>query len=223
LRKSVGAARPITVIPNGIDLEEVAGAYPDASVTDVAVVGRLIAHKRIDMLLEAIALLRAEGIPLTCRVIGNGPERLELQKTAERLAIDDLVEFRHDVTEQKDVYSLLKAAKVCAFPTAREGFGIAVLEALACGVPVITTSTADNMAQHLVARSVRGIVCEPTVEALANSLRSVVSGEGPGAGDPEPWLNEYSWDAAADRIARVLGADEVNAVQRSTDAELEIR
>src|SRR5262249_42504113 len=133
------------------------------------------------------------------------------------------VEFRHDVTEQKDVYSLLKAAKVCAFPTAREGFGIAVLEALACGVPVITTSTADNMAQHLVARSVRGIVCEPTVEALANSLRSVVSGEASGAGSPEPWLNEYSWDAAADSIARVLGADEANAVQRSKDTELEIR
>jgi hypothetical protein len=54
-------------------------------------------------------------------------------------------------------------------------------------------------------------------------LRSVVSGEGSGAGSPELWLNEYSWDAAADRVARVLGADEANAVQRSTDVELEIR
>jgi glycosyltransferase involved in cell wall biosynthesis len=221
LRKSIGAACPITVIPNGIDLEEVASAYPDSAPTDVAVVGRLIAHKRVDILLEAVAKLRAEGLPLTCRVIGNGPEELELHKTAERLAIDDLVEFRHDVTEQKEVYGLLKAARVCAFPTAREGFGIAVLEALACGVPVITTSTPDNMAQHLVARSVRGVVCEPTVDALANSLRAVLSGEAVVAGRPESWLNEYSWAAAADKIAQVLGAEEVTVVQRATDVELE--
>jgi glycosyltransferase involved in cell wall biosynthesis len=212
LRKLIGSARLVTVVPNGIDLDEVASAYPDPATTDVAVVGRLISHKRVDMLLEAIAKLRAEGLELTCRVIGNGPDELELHKRAEQLAIDDLVEFRHDVAEQKDVFSLLKAAKVCAFPTAREGFGIAVLEALACGVPVITTSTADNMAQHLVARSVRGVVCEPTVEALANSLRSVINVEVSGAGRPESWLNEYSWDAAADRIARILRADGATVV-----------
>jgi glycosyltransferase involved in cell wall biosynthesis len=208
LRKSIGMARPITVIPNGIDLEEVATAYPDATVTDVAVVGRLIAHKRVDMLLEAVAKLRAEGISLTCRVIGNGPEELELHKKAEQLAIADLVEFRHDVGEQKDVYSLLKAAKVCVFPSAREGFGIAVLEALACGVPVITTSAPDNMARHLVARSAHGVVCEPTVEALANAVRAATSAEKGGPRHPEPWLSEYSWDAAAGKVSQVLGAEQ---------------
>ena len=222
LRGSVGRRCRITVIPNGIDLEEVAGAYPDPAGTDVAVVGRLISHKRVGMLLEAIAKLRAEGLPLTCRVIGNGPERLELHEVAERLAVEDLVEFRHDVAEQKDVYSLLKAARVCAFPTVREGFGIAVLEALACGVPVITTSSPDNLAQYLVARSVRGYVCDSTVDALANSLRSVLGGEGLEAGRPESWLSEYSWDAAANRVARVLGVDEVTVVQQRTlDVELE--
>jgi glycosyltransferase involved in cell wall biosynthesis len=237
LRKSIGSSRTVSVIPNGIDIEEVAGAFKDPAATDVAVVGRLIGHKRVDMLLEAIAKLRANGLPLTCRVIGNGPEQLELHNTAKRLGIDDLVEFRHDVTEQKDVYSLLKSARVCAFPTSREGFGIAVLEALACGVPVITTSSADNMAQHLVARSVRGLVCEPTVDALASSLRTVLSDGAYSAGRPEPWLNEYSWDAAADRVAGVLGAAEpaaeapgqtgvtaladVTVAPRAADAELE--
>ena len=223
LRRSIGTERPITVIPNGIDLDEVAGAYPDASVTDVAVVGRLISHKRVGMLLEAIALLRAEGLPLTCRVVGNGPEQVELHDTAERLGIADLVEFRHDVTEQKDVYSLLKAARVCAFPTAREGFGIAVLEALACGVPVITTSSPDNLAQYLVARSARGGVCEPTVDSLANSLRSVLGGDGLEVGRPEAWLSEYSWDAAAAKIAQVLEAGAVTEPRKEADAELEPR
>jgi glycosyltransferase involved in cell wall biosynthesis len=209
LRKSIGAACPITVIPNGIDLEEVASAYPDPATTDVAVVGRLISHKRVDMLLEAIAKLRADGLALTCRVIGNGPEREKLHETAERLAIGDLVEFRHDVTEQKDVYGNLKAAKVCVFPSSREGFGIAVLEALACGMRVITTSATDNMARHLVARSARGVVCDDTVDALANAVRAGVDSESDDLGQPESWLSEYSWDTAAARVCQVLvGAEQ---------------
>jgi glycosyltransferase involved in cell wall biosynthesis len=204
LRKSIGTACPITEVPNGIDLEEVVGAYPDTAATDVVVVGRLISHKRVGMLLEAIAKLRTEGLALTCRVIGNGPEREELHETAEQLAIDDLVEFRHDVTEQKDVYGMLKAAKVCVFPSSREGFGIAVLEALACGMPVITTSATENMARHLVARSARGVVCDDNVAALADAIRAVVSNENGRLGQPESWLNEYSWDTAAARVCQVL-------------------
>lgn len=207
LRKSIGSATPITVVPNGIDLDEVASVYPDPAAIDLVVVGRLIAHKRVGMLLEAVAKLRAEGLPVTCRVIGNGPEEPELRKKADELGITDLIEFRHDVTEQKDLYAMVKAAKVCVFPSAREGFGIAVLEALACGMPVITTSAPDNMARHLVARSARGIVCEPTAEALAISVREVLTGGNWGPAPPESWLGEYSWDGETSRVLRVLGAE----------------
>jgi glycosyltransferase involved in cell wall biosynthesis len=217
LRMSIGPACPITVVPNGIDLEEVSSAYPDPEPTDLVVVGRLIAHKRVGMLLETVAKLRDEGLSLTCRVIGNGPEERELHKKAEHLGITDLVEFRHDVGEQKDVYGMLKAAKICVFPSAREGFGIAVLEALACGMSVITTSAPDNMARHLVERSDLGVVCEPTVEALADAVReTITSKQLGGPKDPEPWLSEYSWDAAVDKIARILGVDGDIAMQRST-------
>lgn len=212
-----GVACPITVVPNGIDLDEVASVHPGATATDLVVVGRLIAHKRVDKLLEVVAKLRAEGLAVTCRVIGNGPEELELHKLAGELAIADLVEFRHDISEQKDLYGLLKAAKVCIFPSSREGFGIAVLEALACGMPVITTSAPDNMAQHLVARSSRGVVCEPTVDALTNAVRAMLNGGNLGSGRPEPWLSEYGWDAAASRVLQVLGSE-----PEETTAEQEV-
>ena len=113
------------------------------------------------------------------------------------------MEFGHDVSEQKEIYGLLKAARACVFPSAREGFGIAALEALACGMPVITTSAPDNQAQHLVRRSVRGTVCAPSAQALAAAIETALAG--PGSGEPEPWLGEYSWDAMADRAAEALG------------------
>jgi len=205
LRASLGDRCAISVAPNGIDLAAVEAVSPDSAPTDLVVVGRLMAHKRVDMLLESVAMLHAEGLPVTCRVIGNGPERLELHRRVQRLGIANFVDFRHDISEQKDVYSLLKAARACVFPSAREGFGIAVLEALACGVPVITTSAPDNLAQHLVARSVRGIVCDPSTEALATAIRGALSDGSITPGSPDAWLKEYSWDAMTDVVAEAFG------------------
>jgi glycosyltransferase involved in cell wall biosynthesis len=204
LRAVLGERRAISVAPNGIDLDAVAGVLPDTSKTDLVVVGRLMPHKRVDMLLEAVAALNAEGQRVTCRVIGNGPERDALHEKAQSLGISGVVDFRHDVSAQEDVFRLLKAARVCVFPTAREGFGIAVLEALACGVPVITTSAPDNLARHLVERSARGVVCDPSAMSLVAAVRKVLAEADTGPGTPDPWLAEYGWDAMADRVAEAL-------------------
>jgi glycosyltransferase involved in cell wall biosynthesis len=205
---TLGTRASITVAPNGIDLEAVRSSYPDHATTDLVVVSRLIAHKRIGMLLDAVSLLHAGGMPVTCRVIGDGPEREELHDQARALGVERAVDFRHAVHEQKEVYALVKAAKVFVFPSAREGFGIAVLEALACGVPVVTTSAPDNLAQHLVARSAHGTICDPTASAIADAVKLLLthrrSPTGKGPGDDDAWLADYGWDAMTDRIARVL-------------------
>jgi glycosyltransferase involved in cell wall biosynthesis len=208
LNAALDSRGAITVAPNGIDFDAVRNSYPDAVPTDLVVVGRLIAHKRFEMLLDVVAQLHAQGMPVTCRIIGDGPERAELHRHARALGIGESVDFRHDVREQKDVYALVKAAKVFVFPSAREGFGIAVLEALACGIPVVTTSAPDNLAQHLVARSSRGTVCDPSAGAITAAVRRVLSD--PDArpdgdiGDDASLLAEHSWDVVADQVARAL-------------------
>ncbi|GAA3227998.1 glycosyltransferase family 4 protein [Actinocorallia longicatena] len=193
---------PVSISPNGIDLDGVNAAIPDPATTDLVIVTRLMAHKRIDMLLEAMALLRAEGRPVTCRIIGTGPEQESLHRIAHELGVADLVDFRHDVREQKEVYSLLKAGRVFPFPSNREGFGIAVLEALACGLHVITTTAPDNLAQHLVARAEHGTLCDHNARAFADAIDAALDrGKG---GSAEPWLVEYSWPAIAGGILEVL-------------------
>jgi glycosyltransferase involved in cell wall biosynthesis len=161
-------------------------------------------HKRVDMLLDVIAFLDADGRPVTCRIIGDGPEREALHEKARILGIAGAVEFRHDVTEQKDVYSLLKAAKIAVFPSSREGFGIAVLEALACGITVVTTSSPDNLAQHLAARSSRGVVCDPSVPSIAATIRGLLDGlpvPPSGPDESDSWLTDFSWEATVDQVA----------------------
>lgn len=208
LRAVLGPRASITATPNGIDLDAIRDCYPDAARTDVVAVGRLIAHKGIGMLLDAVALLHAEGTPVTCRIIGDGPQRTALHDQARALGVDHAIDFRHDVHEQKDVYALVKAATVAVFPSVREGFGIAVLEAIACGVPVVTTSAPDNLAQHLVARSAAGVICGLSAAAIAAAVKRVLADPGAqlrsGPGSDRAWLAEHSWDSVTDQVARVL-------------------
>ena len=200
------ARMPITVVPNGIDIDAIRNVHPDPAATDIVVVGRMMAHKRVDMLLEAVAMLHADGLPVTCRVIGDGPERDNLHAKAQELGVDRVVDFRHDVAEQKDVYALTKAARMFVFPSAREGFGIAVLEALACGLPVVTTSAPDNLARHLVANSPRSVICDATAADLAASIKLMYLRDAPADDHAvnDAWLAEYSWETAANRVAEVL-------------------
>jgi glycosyltransferase involved in cell wall biosynthesis len=204
----LGTSASITVAPNGIDLKAVRDTYPHPATTDLVVVGRLMPHKRIDMLLDAVALLHAEGTPVTCRIIGDGPDREDLWNQARNLGVEHAVEFLHDIREQKEVYELLKAAKVFVFPSAREGFGIAVLEALACGLPVITTSAPDNLAQDLVARSSCGVICDSSAPAIANAVKLLLASRDASAGqyscDDDLWLAEYNWDVMVDRVIMAL-------------------
>jgi glycosyltransferase involved in cell wall biosynthesis len=205
LRAHLGERTPIVVAPNGIDLEAVRAAPVGAPATTLVAVGRLLAHKRIDLLLDAIALLRADGREVTCRVIGDGPERDGLRRRARDLGLGDAVEFRDDVADQRELYGLVKAAEVFVFPSEREGFGIAALEAIACGVPVVTTDAPDNLATRLVADSGRGVVCAPTASAMARAVGEILDGDGGGTPDRD-WLEDHDWSTTTARVAGALRA-----------------
>jgi glycosyltransferase involved in cell wall biosynthesis len=209
LRAVIGSRMPVMVAPNGIDLEAIAAITPHPAVTDLVVVGRLMPHKQVGMLLRAVARLHADGHPVTCRVIGDGPEREALRSLALDLGLGGAVDFRHDVGTQDELYALVKAARLFVFPSAREGFGAAALEALACGVPVVTTSAPGNLSQFLVVQSQRGIVCDPTIPALADAIDAALAASaGPvvprarWAGDA--WLTEHGWAAVSERVAQCL-------------------
>lgn len=213
LRPFVRRGTRIDVAPNGLNLDLIRRTEPLAERTDLVFVGRLLPHKHVDLLLDAMWLLANDGHRLTCRVIGQGPELERLREQARKLRIDDQVEFLDEVEDQESVYALLKAADVFVFPSVREGFGMSVLEAIACGLPVVTSSSADNHSRILVERTGRGIVCEPTGKDVAQAIQQVrETMAGPrdklapaSSHQLEAVLRQYDWESVADVVASALG------------------
>jgi glycosyltransferase involved in cell wall biosynthesis len=205
LHEFIGDRASITMVPNGIDTTVINEVSASPFQVDIVTVGRLIEHKRVHVLLEVIAALHARGVPTTCRVIGDGPDRLALQEQAKALGIDASVEFLYDVSEQKELYALVKASRLFVSLSAREGFGIAILEAIACGALVLTTSAPDNLAQYLAERYTQGFVCGTSVSEITDAVERILSQPALDSSSTDPWVAEYSWETMIDLIVNIYG------------------
>jgi glycosyltransferase involved in cell wall biosynthesis len=194
LRRELRYRGPIHLVPNGFDAAAVERAAPVRDAADVIFVGRLIAEKRVDLLIDAVARLAGEGSRIRCRIIGDGPERAALRARAAARTVDDTVAFAGALPDGGDVLAGMKGARVLVLPSTREGFGMVVLEANACGIPVITVRHPGNAAADLIVQDVNGWVVEPTPDALAAAIRQAMTWPRDAAGITGH-VRRYSWPA----------------------------
>ena len=165
-------ARPgrTCVIENGVDTEVFyPGAGAEAEDTDrvrLAFVGRLIENKGPHFFLQAApAVIRAHP-EAEFVFIGDGPMRRELAAKARRLGLQRNVRFEG---LQHDVASRLRASDVYVRPSLTEGMPLTVLEAMACGLPVVATPVGGTA--EIVYDGVNGLLVPPgDVPALASAL-----------------------------------------------------
>jgi glycosyltransferase involved in cell wall biosynthesis len=101
-------------------------------------VGPLITRKGLRFLVEAMPLIAGESIPSTAELVGRGPEEAALRDLAARHGVSDHVRF-HGFVEERDLVRLYQEADIFVFPSLQEGFGLVMVEAMACGLPVIAT------------------------------------------------------------------------------------
>lgn len=137
--RRLGLGNPVAVVPNGVDVPALQhGNCRSDGYRSVGCIARLHPIKGLPLLLEAWASLRPAGWRLRIA----GPDKCgheeELRAQAQTLGIADSVEFRGPVYGQ-DKWEFLRSAGLFVLPSYSENFGVAVAEALACGVPVITT------------------------------------------------------------------------------------
>ena len=166
-------ARRVHVVPNGVDLSTFYYRGDPVRVEErpirVLMVGRLDAGKDHFGLIDAIATLTARGVPARLQLVGDGMLRRALE---EKVATEGLSQVVDIMGARRNVQELLAAADVFAFSVRpEEGLGIALVEAMAAGVPIVATNV--GACREVLDNGAAGtIVPENDFRALADAIEA---------------------------------------------------
>lgn len=168
--RELGITVPISVIHNGVDCTRFA---PEDHVSDsgrLLFVGRLRATKGPDMALEIFNILQEDFPELSLTIVGDGPMRDELSDRISRYGLEDNVELLGEVANE-EMPEIYNESTVFVLPTQREGVPRTLLEAMACGVPVITT----NLPQVEPVVNGGGIVVDRELDEFSAAIRTLLA------------------------------------------------
>lgn len=198
-------AGAIQVVHNGSDVRP--PAVEEAAGPTVAFLGRLVPHKRVELLLDAAAMLREDVPGLRVVVIGQGPWEPRLAMRVRELELRDVVTFAGWVDEEAKL-RLLAEAWVLAVPSVKEGWGLGVMEAAACRTPAVAFRVGGL--EESVRHAVTGLLVQdgPGAEVrFADAIRSLLlDDERRREMGRQAALHAgaYSWDVTAGRFAALI-------------------
>lgn len=158
--------RQVDVVHNGIAEVFQPGGTKTAHPS-VLVVGRLVPVKRHDLMVRAAALARSEVPDLTLTIVGEGYEREHIQSVVDHLGAHDWVELTGHLREE-ELVDRYQRAWVVSSASAREGWGLSLTEAAACGTPAVATRIAGH--RDAVRDGESGLLTDGTADALAAGL-----------------------------------------------------
>ena len=127
-------------------------------------VSRLSREKRPECAIETVRVLHERGTPVTLSIVGDGPLRARLERRAAGLPVT----FLGHVSDRQALAGLVAGADAALFPSSVETFGLATLEALACGTPVVVP--AGGAARELLDGPGSGVVTDGTPEGMAAAV-----------------------------------------------------
>ncbi len=135
------SAKKIDIVPNGVELSQFEKVkvkkYKNPTICCIS---RLTPNKRVGDLIKAVANIKKKIPNIRCKIIGTGDQLGKLKKLSLDLGLDKHVEFLGYVKKQEDVIKALKSSHVFCSPSVLEGFGIVVVEAMACRVPYVISN-----------------------------------------------------------------------------------
>lgn len=213
------SAAAVRVIPNGLDHRRYRPAPERRGATPlVLALGRVEPYKRLDLVLEAMARVwrRKPTARLVIAGTGTALGRVSAQVAVRGWA--ERVEVRGAVSEQQKI-GLLQSAHVLVTASEKEGWGITVLEAAACGTPAVATDVPGL--RDSVRHDETGLLVPPhDADALAAAVLRLLGDDalrerlGRGA---RAWAAQFDWDDVAGRISAVI--DEVAGRATGPSAE----
>jgi glycosyltransferase involved in cell wall biosynthesis len=198
----------VAVVPPGIDGRFSPGGER-SPVPHLVAVGRLMPAKRFDVLIRAAAQARASVPGLRLTIVGDGYERIELERIASEVGGTDWIDLPGRCSDA-ELVSLYRRAWLLASASSHEGWGMSITEAAACGTPAVATDIPGH--RDAIRDGVTGVLC-PEPEALGPAIAQLLGDdagrERMGAAALERSAR-YTWSATATELMRLL-ADEARA------------
>ncbi len=182
--RSLGYKGDYIIMPNGTDFSK--GKASDEKIAqlnekyklfgDIPVflfVGRLMWYKNVGLILEALKKLHDDGIDFRIILVGDGNDRIAMEKYANRLGISDKVIFTGSITDREQLRVFYSRANLFLFPSTYDTSGLVVKEAAACDCPSVLVK--NSCASEGVADGVTGFTCEENADSLYSTIKNAIS------------------------------------------------
>ncbi|HEY0936490.1 MAG TPA: glycosyltransferase family 4 protein [Trebonia sp.] len=208
MRRELRFRGHIHVVPAGMAPSR-AVAVQKSARPSIAVVTRLVPHKRFDHLIAAVPQLLSKWPELRVVVAGDGEERGPLIAEVQRLGLQDVVKLPGRVSEETKA-ELLGAAWLTVAPSAAEGWGLTVIEGNALGTPAVAYDVPGL--RDSIRPGVTGWLTrdgESLADAISDALHELSDDERRAqvSAAARSWAGSFSWDITAERLAGVLLAE----------------
>lgn len=164
---------PFIYIPNtvNIDLFTISENKPSGSVKKIISVGSLTKNKNHEMLIKSISSI-SDNIHLT--IVGDGLLKNHLQNLVVELGMVDKVTF-YGLASQPELVKLLQESDIFVLPSLYETFAVVLIEAMACGLPVVATKCGGP--QSIITSNCLGELCEISENELRTKITKVINTE----------------------------------------------
>lgn len=202
--RSLGFRNRLTTIPVGIEQISPLLRTAKEPVPTFIYVGRLAPSKRVDDIIAAFAAYERVAGTAKLWLVGEGPDQTRLQRQVSRLGITADVEFLGRIPREEK-HCRMARAHLLLMASAREGWGLVVTEANACGTPAVVYDVPGL--RDSVRHGVSGLVVQPRPEALTDGMltmtrnRDLYNGL---ATEARSWSRQLNFDATAAAVRREL-------------------
>jgi glycosyltransferase involved in cell wall biosynthesis len=195
--------RKITVIPNGVDYGRFSQGSRDKRWGSLVYVGRLVPHKNVDIVLESYRLVKEVAPEAELHIVGDGP----LLPTIKRWASQLRDCYVHGFLPEDLMADVLKRSWLFVSASGREGYGMAALEAMAAGTPVVTVDAPDNAIKDIPSGGILVVPMKAKKASLAlamsSAIRRLLSNETEWREMSESarlYASKLDWDIIAHRV-----------------------
>lgn len=209
LRQQLGFRGPVAVVPNGVTISSGGTGVKRSAHPRIVCVGRLMPHKRYELLVQAMSQLRAGWPALEVHLVGDGEQRDRLEQEVAAAGLKGRFELHGRLSEdQRD--RLLATAWLTVNPSAGEGWGLSVMEAAAHGVPAVAfrvPGLSDSVRHGETGWLVDDV---DDLGATIDEALSTLADTGQAAAWAQrcrQWAGRFTWQSTATRILEVLSAE----------------